>query len=290
MKKGRTTTNLPELPGGCLSHILSFTSPRDVFRSSLVSKDFLAAAESDMVWERFFPSDYEEIISQSQTAPSAPHPPVFASKKDLFVHLCRSPVILGSGTKSFGLDKWSGKKCYMLAAIELAICWGDTPRYWKWTSFPESRFSEVAELLQVWWLDIRGRLQTKLLSPNTTYGAYFVFKLNTHSYGLGVESEPIKVWVKEGDGLDPEVNTVKKIYLKAPELRPSSASRQFHGEGELPYERADGWMEIEIGQYFNHGDGDANGNRMIEMSLRQIEVRDCKSGLIVQGIELRPSD
>ncbi|GAB4834133.1 hypothetical protein Ancab_032396 [Ancistrocladus abbreviatus] len=278
MKKGRTTMNLPEFPGGCLSHILSFTSSRDVFRSALVSKDFLAAAESDM------------IISQSQTAPSAPHPPVFSSKKDLFVHLCRSPVILGSGTKSFGLDKWSGKKCYMLAARELVICWGDTPRYWKWTSFLESRFSEVAELLCVCWLDIKGRIQTKLLSPTSTYGAYFEFKLKAHSSGLGVESEPVKVWVKEDDGFDPELNSVKKIYLKAPKLRSSSMCRQCHGLGELPYKRADGWMEIEMGQYFNHGDGDANGNRMIEMRLREIEVLWHKSGLIVQGIELRPLD
>ncbi|GAB4834130.1 hypothetical protein Ancab_032393 [Ancistrocladus abbreviatus] len=282
--------NLLELPGGCLSHILSLTSPRDVFRSSLVSKDFLAAAESDMLWESFLPSDYQEIISQSQTAPSTPHLPLFASKKDLFVHLCRSPILLGSGTKSFGLDKWSGKKCYMLAAKELVICWGESPHHWKWASFPESRFSEVAELLCVWWLDIRGKIQTKLLSPDTTYGAYFLYKLKAHSYGLGVESEPIKVWVKECDGFDPEVNIVKKIYLKAPKLRPSSASRQYHGEGELPYKRADGWMEIEMGQYFNHGDADGIGNRMIEMCLREIEVRLGKSGLVVQGIELRPLD
>ncbi|OIT36575.1 f-box protein pp2-b1 [Nicotiana attenuata] len=41
--------------------------------------------------------------------------------------------------KSFSLEKWSGKKCYMLAARSLKIVWADTPRYWRWISLPESR-------------------------------------------------------------------------------------------------------------------------------------------------------
>lgn len=41
--------------------------------------------------------------------------------------------------QSFQLDKMYGKKCYMLSARTLFIVWGDTPRYWAWTSLPDAR-------------------------------------------------------------------------------------------------------------------------------------------------------
>lgn len=41
--------------------------------------------------------------------------------------------------QSFSLDKWSGKKCYMVSARDLVIVWAETPNYWKWISVPESR-------------------------------------------------------------------------------------------------------------------------------------------------------
>ncbi|GKV39942.1 hypothetical protein SLEP1_g47635 [Rubroshorea leprosula] len=48
--------------------------------------------------------------------------------------------------KSFSLHKRSGKKCYLLAARDLAITWGDTPRYWSWNSIQDSRFLSLSEL------------------------------------------------------------------------------------------------------------------------------------------------
>lgn len=43
---------------------------------------------------------------------------------------------------------------------------------------------EVAELVEVWWLDIKGRLPVKDLRRSACYGAFFVFKLNCNSDGL----------------------------------------------------------------------------------------------------------
>ncbi|KAI3952980.1 hypothetical protein MKX01_028672 [Papaver californicum] len=75
-------------------------------------------------------------------------------------------------TSPADLEKCSGKKCIMLGAKELAIAWGDTPRYWYWLGYPGSRFAKVAELKWVCWLEIRGKLDTRLLSPKTFYAAY----------------------------------------------------------------------------------------------------------------------
>ncbi|KAL7177421.1 hypothetical protein ACSBR2_030728 [Camellia fascicularis] len=174
---------------------------------------------------------------------------------------------------SFAVDKQSGKKCFMLPARQLGIAWGGTPQYWTWISLPESRFLEVAHLVKVCWFDIGGRLNTQILSPETNYAAYFVFKITERNYGF--EYAPMKASVTlVGDTED------KTIYLKL----------QTNGEednaalGPLPRRRKDGWMEIELGEFFNERDND----REVEIKLMEIEHLNWKSGLIVEGIELRP--
>nr|KJB72131.1 hypothetical protein B456_011G160600 [Gossypium raimondii] len=49
-------------------------------------------------------------------------------------------------------------------------------------------------------------------------------------------------------------------------------------------ERVDGWLEIEMGEFFNGFEND----RTVEFSLREDHDDQPKRGLIVQGIELRP--
>ncbi|KAL0368572.1 UNVERIFIED_CONTAM: F-box protein PP2-B7 [Sesamum calycinum] len=53
------------LPEECISEILSLTTALDASRSSILSKEFRSAASDDVVWERFLPPDYEDIISAS---------------------------------------------------------------------------------------------------------------------------------------------------------------------------------------------------------------------------------
>ncbi|KAJ4832841.1 hypothetical protein Tsubulata_001923 [Turnera subulata] len=126
------------LPEECITHIISFTSPRDACRSSLVSHSFNSAADSDAVWDRFLPSDHLELIS-SAAAPSVSQELLPMSKKKLYFHLCDNPILINNGTMSFALDKETGKKRYMIAARGLSIIWSTTPLYWTWESLPESR-------------------------------------------------------------------------------------------------------------------------------------------------------
>ncbi|CAI0442480.1 unnamed protein product [Linum tenue] len=76
-------------------------------------------------------------------------------------------------------QKGRGKISIMVEARDLAITWGDTPAYWRWETDANSRFAEgeLAALELVWWLEIRAKIQTRMLSPGTTYVAYLVFKL-----------------------------------------------------------------------------------------------------------------
>ncbi|XP_062165893.1 F-box protein VBF-like isoform X3 [Alnus glutinosa] len=152
------------LPEECIATIISFTSPRDACRASLVSPIFRSAAGSDLVWERLLPQDYQQIISESVSpGPSSSASLNILSKKDLYFHLCDTPILIGNGNRSFAIDKLSGKKCYMLGARELSIIniGRRITSFWEWISSAEmpvlaqSRFSEVARLGLGHWLRIR---------------------------------------------------------------------------------------------------------------------------------------
>ncbi|GMN62513.1 hypothetical protein TIFTF001_031598 [Ficus carica] len=168
---------ISELPEECIAHIISLTSPRDACRSSLVSPRFRSVADSDVVWEKFLPSDYKDLISRSVAAETTVLISMAKNKKALYLHLCENPIPIDDGNISFGVDRPSGKKCFRIGARGLSIVGGDTPYYWRWTSLPQNKFSEVAELIVVCWLEIKGKIDTNILSPATTYAAYFVFRL-----------------------------------------------------------------------------------------------------------------
>ena len=92
------------LPEGCIANIISFTSPPDACLMSLVSQVFRSAAGSDAVWERFLPPDYGSFISRSV----APPPPLSCpSKKDLYLSLCNSPLLIDGGVKVFFFYFWT---------------------------------------------------------------------------------------------------------------------------------------------------------------------------------------
>lgn len=253
------------LPEECLCLILSLTSPQDACRSALVSPAFRSAADSDDVWERFLPCDYQEIISGS-SSPSL----LSIGKKDLYFHLSFHPILIANGTMSFQLEKESGKKCYTLGARALSIVWGDAPQYWSWTFLPDSRFLEVAQLEIVWWLHFSGKIETRILSSRTNYAAYLVFRLDTDTEGFRDRTVDLHVSV-EGTAS----GQVRRVLLDPPENVPQQAQQ-----------RADGWMEIEMGEFFNECGEDGT----VELCLKEVDTNYYKRGLIIEGIEVRPKD
>ncbi|KAM3290015.1 F-box protein PP2-B10 [Capsicum chacoense] len=287
-----------ELPEGCIANALSLTSPKDACRLSLVASTFRSAAESDAVWERFLPPDYYDIISSSIGGPDTLP---FRSKKDLYLHLCDHPILIDAGTKSFSLVKWSGKKCYMLSARSLHIIWGDTPRYWRWISLPESRFSEVAELLDVCWFDMSGKINTNMLSPDTRYGAYLVFTTKSRTYGFGNQPAESSVGIAGHERqtqtvyLDPRGGRRQYRYKVVPRRLGIFTHHMAHilrqevedtPEGRHPKQRSDGWMEVELGEFFVKRGQEAE----LEMSLTEVKGGNWKSGLVIEGIDIRPKE
>nr|CAB3448297.1 unnamed protein product [Digitaria exilis] len=198
MEASSGTCEIAQLPEEILSALLALTTPRDACRAAAACRDFRGAADSDAVWSRFMPR------GELSGSPAS-------SGKGRFLRLCDRPVLLADGLTSMWLDREGGAKCYMLSARQLNIAWGDTPHYWSWIPIQgSSRFTEAAQLNSVWWLEIRGKIDSK---------------------------------------------------------------RQ----------RADGWMEVEMGEFQNDEGEDG------EVSIKLMETSaTVKSGLIVQGIEIRP--
>ncbi|KAM3730762.1 hypothetical protein ACB098_12G110600 [Castanea mollissima] len=253
------------LPEGCISDIFSLTSPKDACRVCAVSPIFRAAAESNAVWERFLPSDYQAIIARSSSSSESLN---LCSKKQIYLSLSDNPILIDDSKKSFFLDKSSGKKCYLLSARELSIVWGNTPTYWRWISLPEaeaeaSRFPEVAELNYVWFFDISCKMSTSILSPNTHYATYLVYKLRNTASGFG--GRPFRASVETIGGGEVHEQTVHL---------------------GLFVMRNDGWLEIELGQFFNEGGEDDE----LQVKLMELSNFHQKTGLIVEGIEIRPTE
>uniref|UniRef100_A0A0A0L9G5 F-box domain-containing protein n=1 Tax=Cucumis sativus TaxID=3659 RepID=A0A0A0L9G5_CUCSA len=263
--------DINQLPAECLSCILAFTSPKDACRSAVVSPAFRSAADSDALWTTFLPSDYRQIISQASSSSTSSFLNSL-SKKALYLRLSDHLLFIGSGNSGFVLEKGSGKKCYMIGARDLEIVWGSSPAYWTWQSIPTSRFSEVAELQYVWWLEIKGKIEGRNLSPKTKYAAYFVFKLVEDNFCRHVfETTPVSLEV-HFEGAEVEEDRRKRVILDPLE-----------GSSVVCVERSDGWMEVEMGEFFNECGDDGS----IIFHLMQID-RLRKGGLIVEGVEIRP--
>ncbi|XP_048333008.2 F-box protein PP2-B10 isoform X2 [Ziziphus jujuba] len=224
---------ITQLPEECISHIISFTSPKDACRSSLVCPLFKSAIDSDVVWRKFLPHDCHQILLNSALASSMDT----FSKKQLFFHLSDHPIIIDSDKNmSFKIEKESGKKCYMFGARRLSIIWGDTPVYWRWTAIAAgSRLKEH-----------RGGFRRNPVE----FRVYFEGDEEAHGDGSG-----------HSVSLDPE------------------------DEQQLIRDRGDGWMEVEMGEFFNDGGED---HRVVVCSLMETDDYIGKSGLVVEGIEFRP--
>ncbi|KAK2354827.1 hypothetical protein QL285_092297 [Trifolium repens] len=169
------------------------------------------------------------------------------------------------------------------------IVWGDDTHYWKCTTVPDSRFPEVAFLHFVFWFEIRGKINKLALSKNTRYAAYLVFKM---SCSVGFKNTPVELSV----GVEGCLQNTKKAYLHPDveykmyrrELRRGHNNvRSFHNRLvglSFPSGRSDGWLEIEMGEFFNSG----LENEEIHMSVMEINCGNIKRRFFLEGIEVKP--
>ncbi|KAL0844267.1 hypothetical protein Bca101_017513 [Brassica carinata] len=253
------------LPEACVANIISFTSPADIFSSSTVSFVFRLAGDSDFVWEKFLPSDYKSLISRSTD-----HHQSFSSKKEIYRCLCDSLLI--DNARKQELSPYH--------------------RATKHPTGPGARFSESAELITTDRLEVSGKIQPGVLSPNTRYGAYLIIKVTKRAYGLDLV--PAETWVQSRNGhivkntaylccLDEKKQQMKRLLYGNREERMAMTVKMVSKRRE-PKSRDDGWMEIELGN-FETREGE---DHEVNMSLSEVKGYQLKGGVVIDGIEVRP--
>uniref|UniRef100_A0A804P1P2 F-box protein PP2-B12 n=1 Tax=Zea mays TaxID=4577 RepID=A0A804P1P2_MAIZE len=164
---------------------------------------------------------------------------------------------------SLKMASWeTGAKSYMIAARAMAIIWVDTPDYWRWIVREDSR----------------------MLSGDTRYAAYLVFKMADDCFGLDSPLQEASVSVGEGG-----TSTAHWIRLQSYHVGDEENGVTEEGAPpRLPHERPDGWMEVELGDWYNHGGDD---DLVVRASVKEARFGgNWKKGLIVQGLEIRPKN
>ena len=155
------------------------------------------------------------------------------------------------------------------------------------------RFPDVAYLRPVWLLGIRWMINILALSPNTSYVAYLVFKM-IDAYGRRILPVDLFVGLEGGLGnakivcLDP--NMEPKLYV-----RDRNWYRVLRELDDIvvglqhPSVRSDGWLEIEMGEFFNLGlQVEEVQMSVIDIKAGEMNADEMKGNFILEGIELRP--
>jgi hypothetical protein len=131
---------------------------------------------------------------------------------------------------------------------------------------------------------LRGRINCRELSPNTRYIVYLIFKLADKSYGLDCRTQEAYIT------MDDQVVSAKRTVSLHPRTQetPLDMGRSEVGRAEetvsYPRERGDGWMEVQLGHFYNH-----QGDGMVVINLQEIVQLNSKKGLILEGMEIRHS-
>ncbi|KAJ9537980.1 hypothetical protein OSB04_030713 [Centaurea solstitialis] len=232
--------------------------------------DMLPISDSIIDWEQKLPNDYEEIMNWPKCCLK------WTTRKQLYSLLCEGFLIFNTG-EWFFIAK-NGKKCHMLSARATL-----QNEWWGWGSLAESRFGEVASN-PFRKFSISSTIRPQLLSPQTTYASYLVYKLPENHSSF---QAPGKVMNKDFP------SRFWYIYLLCPQIpviRPN-VDQNIHNPFSrpkrkgIPHLRNDGWMEVQIWEFQTY--------TTTEMFPEHLELTISFSnpihGFIMQGIEFRPS-
>ncbi|KAA8544785.1 hypothetical protein F0562_019511 [Nyssa sinensis] len=203
------------------------------------------------------PHKYEDIVKDADS-------PIDNSSIDKLYDQLYAGVFLNRKRKAspivkYWVERKSNNNCFMLFARDLLITWSDDIRYWHWTYLNETSdvLIDVAELLDVCWLEVRGKFQTVKLSQGIMYEVVFVVMLKDPAYG----------W---------EVPVILRLTLP-------DGSTQEHKENLMEKPRGR-WIEIPVGEFRTTAEkvGD------IGISLCGSEGGNWKRGLVIKGVSIRP--
>ncbi|MFS7923075.1 putative protein kinase RLK-Pelle-LRR-I-1 family [Helianthus anomalus] len=228
-------------------------------------------SNKEIYWKQKLPKDYEDIMKWSKDSVR------WENTKDLYYIFCRG-FLINYGEEWFSLDK-DGKKCLMLSAR--AALQEDK---WNWMSLAETRFEEVADYCNLRNFGIFCKFRSKLLSPQTTYGTYLVYKL-PEGYK---NAKPPPVQVVDKDSHSKEVHNIFLRTPQSPFISCNVKNKAFSPSNipqmkGLPKQRSDGWMEVQVHEFQTR-----DTIKMISTRLKFSSYDMGLKGITVQCLEFRP--
>ncbi|XP_026437656.1 protein PHLOEM PROTEIN 2-LIKE A1-like isoform X2 [Papaver somniferum] len=198
------------------------------------------------------PHNYECIIQDADM--------MNINQSELHHHLS-SGIFLNQKKQKYWIDN-SGYNCFMLFPRDLAITWAEDKQYWQWSSMKESSTScemaiEVAELLNVCWLEVNGKLDISKLNPGVKYEVVFVVMLKNSAYGW---EKPVNLRL---------VHSGSQTQLRKEDLQKKPKSQ---------------WIEVQIGEFQTPPQpADDKQGKEIQFSLFECENQNWKRGLVIKS-------
>ncbi|KAJ0081024.1 hypothetical protein Patl1_12336 [Pistacia atlantica] len=114
---------------------------------------------------------------------------------------------------------------FELYARDLSIDWAEKDQHWHWTSMEDTNGvqMEMAELVEVCWLDVKTNFPTQMLTPGTSYEVSFVLKAKGGAEGFAKSPVTLK--------------------LDLPNQKPVERTE------DLSYMQGEKWKEIRVGEF-----------------------------------------
>ncbi|XP_065852490.1 protein PHLOEM PROTEIN 2-LIKE A1-like [Euphorbia lathyris] len=198
------------------------------------------------------PCNYQSIIKEADS------PLDTSSSQKLYDQLCNG-IFLTQNKKKYWVEKKSNANCFFLYARDLSITWSEDNRFWHWHNLSETSnvTVEVADLMNVCWLEVHGNFETIKLTPNVLYEVAFVLMLKDPAYGL---EDPVNFRLTLPNG-----------------------NKQLHKENLLTKPRGQ-WIEIPAGEFVTSPENVGE----IEISMFEYEGGKWKKGLTLKGLTIRP--
>ncbi|XP_023761496.1 uncharacterized protein LOC111909939 [Lactuca sativa] len=174
------------------------------------------------------------------------------------------------GEKAFSPNKVSKKKHFILSAKEALYVSSDV-KLFKSMRSTHSRSEDVVELLRQQVFRIKCKIESQMLSPDTEYTCYLVFKLSEKCHGLYC---PVIV----RNLLNRKIKEKGIVYFRSP------SPCNVNDTDRVPKEREDGWMEVNVWKF-----NSSNGIRddCVFINLKLICYEGTMSGLSISSIEFR---
>ncbi|XP_058105305.1 uncharacterized protein PHLOEM PROTEIN 2-LIKE A4-like [Magnolia sinica] len=149
-----------------------------------------------------------------------------------------------------------------LSSKALDIIWGNDQRFWQWTKLTkqDSEFEIGAELLQVNWIEVVGKLDLSYFPTTGTWEIFYVVKFKVDAFGW--HSSPVKFKVISTDGQKDEVSHKLESYRDV----------------------TDRWHEINGGE-FRVGSCGQKGT--VQFGMYEVESDWWKGSMILEGVKIK---